>query len=1071
MGVLSRLFGGSSAGPAPTTGAGSAGPLHRRTTKISGSGEWRSVPGMPVTISSFSPRVQTDRFESSLATRSQPTFLAPLVHDRSAQHLSGVIDGIAVLVPDPPPTPPRAMPPATPPPADTASRVGVVQRFARRWNGSLGTGPADLPPSPAVEVTATPILGPIDPGPGGEVHEADVLGPLGEDVPPGPPIDAMVASAAIAGPARANRPLDLVSPAPFRPVAETDPSLPVHLPEGPEPRALPTIVPAAGRSTPRATEREPEVTAPLEPGAAALSREAASGTSLGATAGSSRSEQLASPTGPAAIEGPFVQRRPAGQTGRPEADAPRLTAPGPLPSAEPPSDAPGRATYRGEEATTFGSPGEAPSFGPAPSRAEPPVRRAFRLRIGSPISGEVETRSAGGGRVPTPTTTQREMTGAGTRSSSPPGSPETPVASQPGTQVTTPPPESASSQLVEGPDEPGVPLPVQPLETALAPPSAPGPGTAPTLGPSDLAERNDGPDRAPAPGTRGGLQAGAAHSLATGTPMVQKDGTAGSRSVPFPAGRAEAAPVRPDIDAPTGPDTPASLEVKVPGFPRPGQPYLPVTAPAPPSTSGTPEPAAAPPSPVSADFELTTDAAHGRHEEYEPSRPTEDISPEPGSTEAAPTLGAALNVQAKSAVDDGPDDERQVVERYASLLGGPHPPASVAPAPPETGVSSRPTALFSASSPVGSGPEPAPRGDGPLAAEPGGGPVPGPLSSSDSASSDAASSDAASAGPSSSGPASSVPLLSSPKGSLAGGEGSTAPDLQRLVVPKWQGRDVGMSGPRTASQPATANSPTGHSPATPPGHGTVGSPRARPSQPAQRQADASHPYETELVGGPTSFQTSREPMDLPAIAPGSGTASLVGGRLPDLVVARAQWSAASQPVSPVTPSEPPVNSGDPSLYRGGYSPVAYSSWPRGPVSGDVVQPGSLLLLSIPTTAQRAPATQAGPTVGPTLQFAPPGAPSSTLPPQPPVTDPASPEQGSPLAAPPGTVQRAGEAPAEEPSSNPAGGGASPPAQQSGKGGDDIDDLSRRLYDRIRDRLKAELYLDRERAGQLNDLTV
>jgi hypothetical protein len=88
-----------------------------------------------------------------------------------------------------------------------------------------------------------------------------------------------------------------------------------------------------------------------------------------------------------------------------------------------------------------------------------------------------------------------------------------------------------------------------------------------------------------------------------------------------------------------------------------------------------------------------------------------------------------------------------------------------------------------------------------------------------------------------------------------------------------------------------------------------------------------------------------------------------------------------------------------------------------------------------------------------------------------VTDPASPEQGSPLAAPPGTVQRAGEAPAEEPSSNPAGGGASPPAQQSGKGGDDIDDLSRRLYDRIRDRLKAELYLDRERAGQLNDLTV
>ena len=64
-----------------------------------------------------------------------------------------------------------------------------------------------------------------------------------------------------------------------------------------------------------------------------------------------------------------------------------------------------------------------------------------------------------------------------------------------------------------------------------------------------------------------------------------------------------------------------------------------------------------------------------------------------------------------------------------------------------------------------------------------------------------------------------------------------------------------------------------------------------------------------------------------------------------------------------------------------------------------------------------------------------------------------------------------EAPAAEPPSDAAGGVASQPAQQSGKGGDDIDDLSRRLYDRIRDRLKAELYLDRERAGQLNDLTV
>jgi hypothetical protein len=46
-----------------------------------------------------------------------------------------------------------------------------------------------------------------------------------------------------------------------------------------------------------------------------------------------------------------------------------------------------------------------------------------------------------------------------------------------------------------------------------------------------------------------------------------------------------------------------------------------------------------------------------------------------------------------------------------------------------------------------------------------------------------------------------------------------------------------------------------------------------------------------------------------------------------------------------------------------------------------------------------------------------------------------------------------------------GGGGAPPG-----GGGDLDELSRKIYDRILDRLKAELYLDRERAGLLSDLT-
>jgi hypothetical protein len=81
--------------------------------------------------------------------------------------------------------------------------------------------------------------------------------------------------------------------------------------------------------------------------------------------------------------------------------------------------------------------------------------------------------------------------------------------------------------------------------------------------------------------------------------------------------------------------------------------------------------------------------------------------------------------------------------------------------------------------------------------------------------------------------------------------------------------------------------------------------------------------------------------------------------------------------------------------------------------------------------------------------------------------------GSPSG--PFVVQRAPEGPAAEPSPSAAAGadntGPTAPDHQAAKGDEDVDELSRRLYDRIRDRLKAELYLDRERAGQLSDLTV
>ena len=136
MGVLGRLFGGSSGGSGPTMATAAAGVAPASRGEQGDGGAWRSLGPMPITIARFSPMVQTARFESSLTTRSRPTSLAPLVHDRSAQYLSGVVEGIAVAFP----APARTSPPPTPRPAADAPRVGVVQRFTRRWNGLFGAG-------------------------------------------------------------------------------------------------------------------------------------------------------------------------------------------------------------------------------------------------------------------------------------------------------------------------------------------------------------------------------------------------------------------------------------------------------------------------------------------------------------------------------------------------------------------------------------------------------------------------------------------------------------------------------------------------------------------------------------------------------------------------------------------------------------------------------------------------------------------------------------------------------------------------------------------------------------------
>ena len=157
MGILSRLFGGSSARPVPTMADASQGAFPSSGGDDGGHGQWRSLGPMPIAVSRFRPVVQTARFESSLTTRSRPTTLAPLVHDRSAQYLSGVVEGIAVALPAVQAT----RPPSTPPPTDTAPRVGVVQRFARPWYRFIGGD--GVAPNPIADATPDSVPAVVTP--------------------------------------------------------------------------------------------------------------------------------------------------------------------------------------------------------------------------------------------------------------------------------------------------------------------------------------------------------------------------------------------------------------------------------------------------------------------------------------------------------------------------------------------------------------------------------------------------------------------------------------------------------------------------------------------------------------------------------------------------------------------------------------------------------------------------------------------------------------------------------------------------------------------------------------------
>lgn len=257
-----------------------------------------------------------------------------------------------------------------------------------------------------------------------------------------------------------------------------------------------------------------------------------------------------------------------------------------------------------------------------------------------------------------------------------------------------------------------------------------------------------------------------------------------------------------------------------------------------------------------------------------------------------------------------------------------------------------------------------------------------------------------------------------------------------------------------------------------PGPAPAAGPETAPAQPATvaRRADgypavgASWQPSATVAQGPGAVLAAR------ATGPGSRTSTSQAGQ--GGPVARAGWG--SQPAG--TPAltggpRPPVGPGAPWLVARQLQqpPARAEGLYRAPSAGGAAagngpsaNTGDAAPAVADTSTGGGPATPSG-----TASDAP--LPSDTTPGVMALPGPggAGPAGASGPAAPGSTAVGAQGAGAPAPAAaGPAGSGG-----QASHGAEDIDELSRRLYDRIRDRLKAELYLDRERAGQLSDLTV
>jgi hypothetical protein len=1035
-GAIRRLLGRSGLQTPAGTGPGDPGAPHgaHSATRLTGPApvwrgpgpqdgddHWRALPVMPRALVPITPTVQTDRFESGLATRSQPRFLALLVHDRSALHPSGVAEGIAVLAPAPMERPPGpAGPLGERAPVPGGGLAGMVQRLMHNRPGSgapKGPGSAAGQKRPTGTPADTRAIGTVegDQGPGGLLagREPIVLPPPGDRSATASPVSAAAGDMPASGPSAPTEPAAAQREAVFPPQAAKAPAGPL-----------------VGDSEPLAAQRELN-TAP-GPGEPPVSAGAA---------------------------GPALSALPGGRRGIAQGMAPTTV---PAPKATP------------AEASVPVAEG----VGGAPTEAAPPgalsdyiAAARSRPGRGAAARGRPEMGATGGGAADPGVVGSGAGAGSGADVGSGAGAGSGSAATR-SVPVGTPPPSPGSSttaplwtaQRVASTASESL------ASSATTPPSAGGGGPAIPAG------------AFPGPRTSR-FRLGPPLSRPTGGPEGQVSGSTSPFAAPPAAPSERATP-----DSLSGPGRPgahdgSSAPLAAPGFfdgTVPGDrtgPYL---------QAPTAQRSSAPRQPE----DLVADRLTGFGE----AAPADEAAPPEVGTEVAPTLGAGLK---RPATGDGTSQDGA----WAAASGEALPPA-VPSQPPS------PTAQL-LSRGQNRGPEVPPRAGNPGAprpsvAAPGPAAAPGPGAERgiEPLARLRAAGAAATTPPISPAAFRTAPLDLVLRRSTSQPPVTVSPGPERLVDShQGQGQpgESGASGGHLASEAVVRAEPIGSpaafsdsQPVTLLGQRLPELVVARqpwpPGWPGQRVVELAQPASSRTGTGHGQPGSTRLPVDraagqwtgIPGVraqrSSGDGLTpaprylqsaprylqSMAGAhdgaedgavRGPQRLVTPLR-TAFSSPGPGPGPTEAPGRVGPPALpglSRPGLQPVARST-----------QAQTHHFAASPLVAQRY--AEAAPALVQPLQ-------------DPDVAAPRQDWSFGPLPGGSAAVQRGGEpaaAPAAAPASAgaPAPGGAPDASHQPGQGGgDDVDELSRKLYDRIRDRLKAELYLDRERAGQLSDLTV